>query len=297
MQQPPPPRYVLQVSTGKWRKQPASLSAGSVKEAEYLQNSMDYFLKRAMCASVPAAADSNHTPRLIAEAPKELEWFETRHCPRSSRVPSFSSAPLDVNPIVGLLCDVPLYDTCDALVQQKGVMWERLQDGLLDDVALQLSFDEFYGVCERLVPNMVSREYLQRMFYLLLSGDEKDSLPLSSFFSFLVEHAFHPALDRNVDALFRAFDPDGTGVISAATLTSKVVFAWAELNLFGNLRVEWEKLAAALKVTNGVDLRIVDGARLLTPEATRAVFCASHKLYAVMESIDMDGPHLGKSSS
>ncbi|RNF01690.1 hypothetical protein TraAM80_06813 [Trypanosoma rangeli] len=295
MQQPPPPRYVLQVSTGKWRSQPLSPDTGPIKGAEHLQNSMDYFLKRAMYASVRAANDGNCAQCLTAEAPKELEWFETRHCPKSSRGPS--SAPLNVNPIIGLLSGVPLYDICDALVKQKGVIWKRQEDGRLHGAALELSFDELYDVCRQLVPNMVSREYLHRMFYLLLASEEKDVLHLSCFFSFLVEHAFHPALNRNVDALFKAFDPDGTGVISATTLKSKVIFAWAELNLFGSLRVEWEKMGTALELTNGVDLRIADGARLLTPKAARAVFCASRTLYTVMESIDMDEPHLNKSSS
>ncbi|EKF30852.1 hypothetical protein MOQ_005323 [Trypanosoma cruzi marinkellei] len=297
VQQPPPPRYVLQVSTGKWQEKSISKSTGPMKETKRLQNSVDYFLKRAMCASVPIAKNDTNPVGESTKIMKELDLFEARHFGSKSRYSLFLPTSINVNPIIGLLCGVPLYHICDALIQRKDAERQTLQDENCNVGAMRLSFDELYDVCIQLVPNMVSEEYLRRMFLALLPSNGEDSLLLSSFFSFLVENAFHPTLDRNVNALFGAFDPDGTGVISAATLTSKVVLAWAELHLFGNLRGEWDKMAAALELTNGVDLRIVDGAMLLTPAATRAVFCALNTLYVVMESIDMDGRHLNASSS
>ncbi|EAN90857.1 hypothetical protein C3747_117g55 [Trypanosoma cruzi] len=297
VQQPPPPRYVLQVSTGNWQKKSILKSAAPMKEAKQLQNSVEYFLKRAMCASVPTSKNEDGSLCESTKIMKELDLFETRHFGSKSRYSLFLPTSLQVNPIIGLLCGLPLYQICDALIQRKDAEWQARKEENCSVGALRLSFEELYDVCTQLVPNMVSEDYLHRMFIVLLPSEEEDSLLLSSFFSFLVENAFHPALDRNVNALFSAFDPDGTGVISAATLTSKVLLAWAELHLFGNLRGEWEKMAAALELTNGVDLRIVDGARLLTPAATRAVFCALNTLYVAMESIDMDGRHLNSPSS
>ncbi|KEG10877.1 hypothetical protein DQ04_03191010 [Trypanosoma grayi] len=291
-QEPPPPRYVLQISTGKWRRQTASPVLGASTGAENLQNSLDYFLRRAMYAPVSPVKDNSNSQQLPVEVLKQIEEFEKRHCGEPSRRFSLTSTFVEVNPIIGLLCGVPLYDLYDTLTQRKGSAWQRQQHQGASGVALRLNLEELCDVCAQLVPNMVSCEYAQQMLSSVPGYREDDTVLLSSFFSFIVEHAFHPAMDRNVRALFRAFDPENTGVISVATLSPAVVSAWAELNLFGNLRGEWDKMAAALELANGLDLSIVDGATLLTPESTRAVLCASSILYNAMNSVDMDGSHL-----
>ncbi|ORC84163.1 uncharacterized protein TM35_000481240 [Trypanosoma theileri] len=290
-QEPPPPRYVLQVSTGKWHRKSASSKVFKKAEGENMQNSLDYFLRKAMYTSVSTTCDNNKTDSSPEDVIKEIDQFEVRHCGEPLHRHSFPSALTEVNPIVGLLCGIPLYEIHDALLQKKASELQRQQQQqnyCCHSEPLRLTLDELYDTCVQLVSTMVSYEYLQRMFSTLPTYSQDNSVLLSAFFSFLVERSFHPRLNHNVHAIFKAFDPEKTGVISVAVLSPPVFLAWAELNLFGTLRGDWEKMAAALEKANGVDLSIVDGNHLLTPEATRAVFCASDLLYKAIESVEMD---------
>ncbi|KAH9597503.1 hypothetical protein LSM04_000311 [Trypanosoma melophagium] len=293
-QEPPPPRYVLQVSTGRWRRKSALPKICRKAEGKNVQNSLDYFLQKAMYTSIPTTGDNNKSHSSPEDVIREIDQFETRHCTEPIHRHSFTSSVLGLNPIVGLFCGIPLYEIHDVLLRKKfsvGQQQEQQQHNCCyRSTPMRLNLDELYDVCLQLIPSMVSYEYLQRMFSTLPTYRQDNSVLLSSFFSFLVEHSFHPRLDRNVRAIFKAFDPEKTGVISVAVLSPPVILAWSELNFFGTLRGEWEKMATALEKANSLDLSIVDGNRLLTPEATRAVFCATELLYKAIENVEMDVP-------
>ncbi|KAG8346704.1 hypothetical protein TRVL_02474 [Trypanosoma vivax] len=311
-QEPPPPRFVMNVNTGKWKKQVVTLKPRPRTSVQHIQNSLDHVLHHAMYFSKPKQNSDGKGQRAPVDVAKQIEAFELRRQGGLRRLNSISpSAHLNTNPICGLLCGVPLYDIFDAFAQIKKDEFEQLelqqqrqpreqQESEQQEQAMaceewpsvRITVNDLYVVCSALVRVLVSESYLRSMFYMLPTYQEDETVEFSSFFSFLVEQAFHPELDRNVDALFSAFDPNKTGLISAATLTAPVFLAFAELNLFGNLRGEWERMAATLEVTNGVDLRVVNNVRLLTPAATRAVFCASKVLYRAIEAVDLDGSHL-----
>nr|CCC93263.1 unnamed protein product [Trypanosoma congolense IL3000] len=296
-QEPPPPRYVLNADTGKWKKRVVAAERRVRPPAAATQSTLDISLYYTMHTSKTQMEEEGRKIRVPPDVAGQIAVFEGRHNSVVSR--SFSTsrwATQLVSPVVGLLCGIPLYDVYAALVKQKGVEWEKYREEPDSPACLMLSMDELYDVCKGLVHYMVDYAYLRDMFMMLPFSDENESVKLSCFFSYLVESSFHPTLNRNVEALFRAFDPDETDVISEATLTGAVLGAFAELNLFGNLRGEWERMATSLEMAGCLDLRIVDNARLLSREAVRALFCTTQHLYMAMEAIDLDGSKVKSSS-
>lgn len=300
-QKPSPPRYVLNVDTGKWSKQVVVPETKPKESMPNIQSTLDLLLYHAMHTAKTQLEEEGKRTRVVPDVAGQIATFEARHNIHANALRSFSLSRRGgccSNPVVGLLCGIPLYDVYTALTKRKGEEWDTYGGEPDPNKLLRLSLDELFDVCTSLVKPMVNYSYVRDMFTMLPSDGEDDdnSVPLSCFFSFLVENAFHPTLNRNVEALFRAFDPEGTGVISEATLASPVLNAFAELNLFGHLRGEWERMASTLEIVGNIDYRIVDNIRLLTPEATRAVLCSSPILYDAMENVDLDGSKLKVSS-
>lgn len=127
---------------------------------------------------------------------------------------------------------------------------------------LPLSFTDFTDFLSRVGPSsMLSETYLrEQLFHTLPMYDEaSDTVCASALFTLVARNTFHPVLDLNVAMIFQAFDVNQVGAIPMACLKAQCVREWASKNVFGLLRLEWMRFAAALEREDALSTAHING--------------------------------------
>lgn len=317
----PLPRYRYYHKRMRWLKEPLRFVVPSDDEdgnegRAPFESSFDYFLSRSYAVQTKEDIQARLSQKR-QETNTEIDRFQARN--RIAGASSLavaeressddesevsvasetedregSAAPKSVeftNPLMGYVSGFPLHKVYQAIISIKE---ESLQsDDPSDVVSLRLDFGEFLELI-KLIGNssLLSTAYALKIFRALPTySSSSDSVQAYALFSYIVENTYHPALNRNVGMLFHAFGSEN-GLIPLVSLHSRVVFAWAELNTYGNLRGQWVKLSRALEVVEKdlfVEKLIVRGSLYLNASEVRALLCSDALLWKVTNSIDMDG--------
>lgn len=316
----PLPRYRFHHKSQRWYKEPCRYALPVEQEekcecASAFVSSFDYFLGRGYAVQKIDDPKTRQN-RKRDETNMEIERFQARNLIAGSSsinvIEKDSSddemppeldlddretlSPISVeiqcaNPLMGYVSDCPLHAIYQALVTIKK---DILETGSDDEVSsIQLNFDEFYELIQAVGNgNLLSASYLQNIFRALPTySSQNDAVEGYDFFSFIVDNAYHPALNRNVNMLFLVFGvKDGT--IPLISLHSRIILAWAEMNTHGNLHSQWVKFARAVETVESyifTERLIVRGNVFLNRSEVSALMCSHPLLWKVMNSIDMDG--------
>eukprot|EP00796_Vickermania_ingenoplastis_P010105 gene10105-7072_t len=319
----PLPRYRFYHKPQQWHKESLRFVVPTDDEAnnegnQLPESSFDYFLRRSYAVQKIEDPQARLAQKR-AETIQEIDRFQARNMiagassinvidKESSDDDSDNMLESDLderegsnatpstvvfaNPLMGYVSGFPLYDIYKAMVEIKR---EVLENGTEDEVAdLQLSYLEFEELIKQIGDgNLLSAGYVQKIFHSLPCYNPRyESMCAYPLFSYIVEHTYHPALNRNVNMLFHAFAKEGDDSIPLVSLHSRVVSAWAELNTFGNLRGQWVKLAKTLEIVERdlfKEKLVVRHCLFLNQADVRALMCTDPLLWKVMNSIDMDG--------
>lgn len=318
----PLPRYRFYHKPQRWMKEPLRFVVPTDEEEKSegrppFESSFDYFLRRSYAVQTSEDPQARLSQKRM-ETNREIERFQARNMIAggassiavTERESSDDDSEMDVdsdveereghnaapavelaNPLMGYVSGFPLYKIYASMVDIKKDILEEGDEGQI--VSMRMSFDEFQQLIKRIGNgNLLSTGYLQKIFRALPSyTSSSESVQVYTLFSYIVENTYHPSLNRNVSMLFHAFGME-SGLIPLASLHSRVVFAWAEINTFGNLRGQWVKLARALETVEKEifeEKLIARNSLYLNPQEVRALMCSHPLLWKVTNSIDMDG--------
>lgn len=280
-------------------------------------SSFDYALNKSYAVQQPYAGRENLSNQQREETYTEIDRFQARHalaCAHSitvvekdwsdddndhrseidaehrESVSGILSGGEFASPLMGYVSGFPLHKIYATICKLKS---NELDGDATNLASIRLSFEEFQALISTIGDgHLLSRKYLHKIFSSLPTyASSTTSVQAFGFYSYIVEHTYHPSLNRNVAMLFTAFAQDND-LIPLVSLHSRVVLVWAELHTFGNLRGEWGKLAQALEAVQKElleDKLIVRQSLYLTPAEVRALFCSKSLLWNVMNSIDMEG--------
>lgn len=301
LQEAPLPRYRFNEETGKWKKEAGrteKAEQGSAAQAQPFESSYDYFLHHSYATqNTKTGKERNAQERDQTIA--QIETFKNTHFPekneqifkkkRTGSEDSDTGAPLsDVNPILGYLNGVSLGQLFDALVMIKGSV--SPPSAALDPAAAHLNQEDFHELLS-LVGNvdLLSKDYEARMYNGFATVSAAGAVTPYDVFTYVVDHTYHPKLNLTAEMLFFAFDLEKRNVIPIEALHPRVVEAWAEENTFGNLRENWTKFAEALRSETSLGKHMVGENTFLDPQTVRALLASSDSLFAVANTVDLEG--------
>ncbi|CAJ1025295.1 hypothetical protein Q4I30_003823 [Leishmania utingensis] len=235
-------------------------------------------------------------PRLATVTKRERHSLITGDHRRTStgndHSTTHTSGPgVSLHPLVGYASTVTLPAVYSAVVKVTG----RVLSLSAAEQENRLSRETFHELLAFIGPlEVLSDEYVVKMFTTLPSYDvDSDTTEALAIFTLLIEHRHHPRLNSNVEALFEAFDADAKGIVPAEVLHSEVLMAWATQHTFGNLRDQWQRLAAVISTErrrNSDMLPLMPS--MASRSAIRAALCSVTAIYVAACSLDLDGGSL-----
>lgn len=312
----PLPRYRYHHSTGQWRKEViACITAAEVAEKQAKlkkeiikkvqgspESSFDYFLRKSYAVEKAVDAAARETKQRD-HTRIHMETFQRAHLSNIRKVTSeveANSAILPIpalpeggasdessNPVLGFLMGVAPHVLYESLVNIKGPIFPLSPLEKLPS----LDLSQFIALLHQVRPETrLSEDYMRRMFVgLPIYSKFFDHVAAFDFYTYVLDHTYHPHLDGNVEMLFHAFDPKGRDLIPIEALNARVVAAYAELSTFGNLRESWLQLSNALAEVEEDGGLPWDVPPILDMTITAAVLASSERLYEVVNSVDLEG--------